>query len=147
MLRSVLAVIVSYIAMFILYFAVFTAAYLALGTDRVFEPNTYVVSPLWLTLAAVISFCGAIVAGYICAAMSKSMGVCQMLAVIVLVLGLLLCIPAIRADRTPRLRAGDVPNMEAMHQAQAPVWMHLLSPVIGAVGVLLGSRMKLGSAG
>jgi hypothetical protein len=147
MLRSALAVIVSYIAMFILYFAVFTAAYLALGTERVFEPSTYVVSPLWLALAAVISFCGAILAGYLCAAMSKSMGACQVLAGVVLVLGLLLCIPAIRADRTPRLRAGDVPNMEAMHQAQAPVWMHLLSPVIGAVGVLLGSRMKLGSAG
>jgi hypothetical protein len=129
--------------MFILYFAVFTAAYLALRTERVFEPSTYVVSPLWLTLAAVISFCGAIPAGYICAAISKSMGACQVLAGVVLVLGLLLCIPAIRADRTPRLRAGDVPNMEAMHQAQAPVWMHLLSPVIGAVGILLGSRMKL----
>lgn len=141
MLRSILAVIVSYVAMFILLFAAFTAVYLALGADRVFEPNTYVAS--WLALAAVISFCGAILAGYICAAMSKSMRACQVLAGIVLVLGLLLCIPAMRADQTPRLRAGDVTNMEAMRQAQAPTWMHLLSPVIGAVGVLFGSWMKL----
>src|SRR5438309_6749422 len=139
MLRSVLAVIVSYIAMFFLLFAAFSAAYLALGADRVFEPNTYVASPLWLAFAAVIGFCGAILAGYLCAVMSKSIGACQVLAGIVLVLGLLLCIPAMRADQTPRLRAGDVSNMEAMRQAQVPTWMHLLCPVIGAVGVLIGS--------
>jgi hypothetical protein len=29
-----------------------------------------------------------------------------------------------------------------MHLAQMPVWMHVLGPVLGAVGILLGARMK-----
>jgi hypothetical protein len=32
--------------------------------------------------------------------------------------------------------------MEAMQEAIQPVWMALLNPVIGAVGVLLGGRKK-----
>ena len=143
MLKSVLAVIVGYLAMAIFLFAAFTGVYLALGTERTFQPDTYVVSGLWLALAAIVSFCGAIVGGFVCAAISKNKRTCQVLAAIVFILGIAVCIPAMREDPTPRPRTGDVPNLQAMQQAQTPVWMHILSPFIGAIGVLLGARMKL----
>ena len=38
MLKSIVGVIVGYIVMAIFAFVVFTAAYFALGVDRVFEP-------------------------------------------------------------------------------------------------------------
>jgi hypothetical protein len=142
MLKSILALIVSYIAMVIFLFTVFTAAYLALGPDRVFQAGTYAVSPLWLLFYAVANLCAAILGGYICAAISGSKMTCRVFAGIVFVLALLLCIPAMRAEQTPRSRTGDVPNMQAMHQAQTPLWMHLLNPFVSAVGVLFGSCRK-----
>jgi hypothetical protein len=32
--------------------------------------------------------------------------------------------------------------MDAMQLTQMPIWMHMLNPVLAAVGVLLGARMK-----
>lgn len=143
MLKSIIAVIVSYVVMVVFLFAVFSLVYLGMGTERAFQAGTYVVTPLWLALAVVISFLGAMLGGYVCAGISKSKRTCQVLAGIVFVAGILVCSSAMRADPAPRVRAGDVPNLQAMQQAQSPTWMHILSPVIGAMGVLLGSRMKM----
>ncbi len=128
--------------MVVFLFAVFTGAYLALGPERVFQPGIYAVSPLWLVFYAVANLCAAILGGYRCAAISRSRNTCRVFAAIVFVLAFLLCIPALRADRTPHARTGDVPNMQAMHQAQIPAWMHLLNPFVCAVGVLCGSCRK-----
>jgi hypothetical protein len=142
MLKSILAIIVSYIVMAIFLVAVFVAAYLALGADRVFQVGTYAASPLWLTFYAIANLCAAILGGYICAAISRSKNTCRIFAGIVFALALLLCVPAMRADQTPRLRTGNVPTMAAIHQAQIPIWMHLLNPFICAAGVLFGSCRK-----
>ena len=144
MLKSILAVIVSYIVMAIFITVVFLGLFLALGVERVFQPDSYEVSTLWLAISTLISICSAILGGYVCAAISKSMRACQVLALIVLVLGILLCLPKMRED--PHVRAGDVPTLQVMQLAQMPVWMHVLTPVLGAVGVLLGARMKKLSA-
>jgi amino acid transporter len=141
MLRDILGVIASYVVMVIFITVVFIGIFLALGVERVFQPDSYEVSTLWLAISAVISFGSAILGGYVCAAISRSMRACQVLALIVLVLGMLLCLPKMREDF--HVRAGDVPTLQVMRLAQMPVWMHVLSPVLGAVGVLLGARMKL----
>lgn len=144
MLKPILAVVAGYAAMFVFYFAVFTGVYLALGAERAFKPDSYEISTLWLALSAVITLCGAVLGGFVCAAISKSARTCQVLAFIVFLAGILLCLPVLmRDDESPHVRAGEVPNMEAMKLAVTPNWMHLLSPVIGAAGVLLGARMKL----
>jgi amino acid transporter len=140
MLRSIAGVIVSYIVMAIFITVVFIGVFLALGVERVFQPDSYEVSTLWLAISTAISFCSAILGGYVCAAISRCMRACQVLALIVLILGIILCLPKIHED--PHVRAGDVPTLQVMHLAQMPVWMHVLTPVLGAVGVLLGARMK-----
>jgi membrane protease YdiL (CAAX protease family) len=145
MVRPILAAIVSYIVMAMVLFALFSAAYLMLGAECTFQTGTFQVSPLWLVLASVITFCGALVGGYVCAITSKSRRACQVLAGIVFLMSAVACIPAMREDPIPRSRAGEVSNLQAMQQAQSPMWMHVLSPFIGAAGVLLGARMKLRS--
>jgi hypothetical protein len=146
-LKSILAVVAGYAVMFIFYFAVFTGVYLALGAERAFKLDSYEVSTLWLALSVVITLGGAVAGGFVCAAISKSARPCQVLAFIVFLAGILLCLPVLmRDDESPHVRAGEVPNMEAMQLAVTPNWMHLLSPVIGAAGVLLGARMKLRAA-
>lgn len=142
--RSVLAIMLSYAVMVIFFMAVFMGAYLALGVERVFQPDSYEVSTLWMGLAAFLSFCGSILGGFICAAISKSKRTCQVFAFLVFFVGLLACIPAMKRNPdAPNVRAGEVPNLQAMQLAVTPLWMHLLTPVISAAGVLLGARMKL----
>ena len=141
MLRAVGGVIVGYIAMAAFITVVLIGAFLALGVDRAFQPDSYEISTLWLVISTVISFCSAILGGYVCAAVSKKMGACQTLAVIVVALGLLLCLPAMKRGDGPNVRAGEVPRLQAMQLGVAPPWVHLLNPVLAAIGVLLCARM------
>ena len=85
MLRSIVGVIVGYVVLSVFFFAVFTSAYLLLGVEGIFQPDSYDVSTLWLVLSAVLSLCGSILAGYVCAAISKSKRTCQVFAGIILV--------------------------------------------------------------
>jgi hypothetical protein len=141
MLKSIVGVVVGYLVMTVVAFAIFTGAYFALGVEHIFQPGTYEVSTLWLLLSALLSVGGSILGGYICAAISGSKRACQVFAGIMLVTLILFCIPKMR-DPAPQVRAADVSSMEAMQRTQMPIWMHVLNPVLAAVGVLLGARMK-----
>jgi hypothetical protein len=142
MLKSILAVIVGYIVMAIFGFAIFTCAYLGLGVERVFEPASYAISTLWMVIMVAVALIGGILGGLICAAISKSKGACMVFAGIVFALGMIFAIPAAMKEHPSADRSGDVPNLQAMQMAQTPTWILLLNPVLGAVGVLLGARMK-----
>jgi hypothetical protein len=142
MVKTVLGVVGSFVAMMVFFFALFTALYLMLGAERVFEPGTFQISTLWIALALGGSLVAGILAGFLCLVITGSFRACQVLAVIVFVTALAMCFSSMTADQTPRPRAGDLPAMEAMQQGQAPVWMHLLSAVLEGAGVLTGARMK-----
>jgi cytochrome bd-type quinol oxidase subunit 2 len=143
MLKSILAIIASYAVMFVFLFAAFTGCYFALGAEGTFKTDSYEVSTIWIALTVVVCLLAGIVGGFLCAAISKSRKTCQIFAFIVFFLGLLACIPAMkRSPDAPNVRAGEVSNLEAMGLAVSPMWLHLLTPVVSAAGVLLGARMK-----
>jgi len=142
MLKSILAVIIGYIVMAIVAFAVCTCAYLVLGTDRVFEPDSYNVSTIWIALMIGIAVVGGILGGLVCAAISKSKGACMALAIIVVIVGMISAIVTEMKERPSAARSGDLSNLEAMTKAQTPVWVCFVNPVLGAVAVMLGARMK-----
>lgn len=143
MLRSILAIIVSYVAMFIFLFAAFTGCYLALGAEGAFQTDSYEVSTIWIALTVVVCLLAGTIGGFLCAAISKNKRTCQIFAFIVFILGLLACIPALKRNPdAPNVRAGEVSNLEAMGLAVSPMWLHLLTPVVSAAGVLLGARIK-----
>jgi hypothetical protein len=141
MLKSIIGVIVGYLVMMLVAFAAYTAAYLGLGADRAFEPATYALSGIWIGLVIAITFIAGLVGGLTCAAISKSRTTGLVFALIVFVLGFVFELPNIM-DHTPRPRAGDVANMEAMGKAQPPVWLLFLNPFLGGAAVLMGTRMK-----
>jgi len=66
------------------------------------------------------------------------------LAAVVLVLGFLLAVlsTTLRPADTHEVRAGNVPNMEAMNKARHPTWVVFLGPVVAAVGVVVGGKLK-----
>ena len=143
MLRSIVAVIVSYVVMFVFFMAFFTGCFITLGVERVFQADSYEVSTLWIGLTMILSVLGAMIGGYLCAAISKSKRTCQVFAFIVFLAGLLACIPAMKRNPdAPNVRAGEISNLEALKLEVSPMWVHLVTPVLSAAGVLLGARMK-----
>jgi Co/Zn/Cd efflux system component len=144
MLKSILAIIVSYVAMFAIFMAIFTCLYFVLGVERVFQPDSYEVSMLWIALTLVIGLLVSIFAGFLCAAISKSWRTCQVFALIVFVLAMIQCFGALRRNNpdAPNIRAGEVGMFDAMSLAVTPLWLHFVNPILGGAGVLIGARMK-----
>ena len=144
MLRSVLGVIVGYIVMFVLQVVAFMTIYSMMGADWSFKPASYEASTAWTAMQFGVILVTTIIAGLICAAIAKGGKAPLVLAVVVLVLGLALAFAstALRPADTHEIRAGNVPNMEAMSKARHPAWVIFLGPVIGAVGVVIGGKLK-----
>ncbi len=143
MARKILGVIVGYVVMALLVFLTFSVAYLAMGANHAFKPGTYNVSLRWTALSFVLSLIAAIVGGYTCALIARSTRAAQVLAGIVLVLGIIIAIPALTgSDTRPNTRPADVPNMQAMQSARTPGWVAILNPIVGVVGVLVGASIR-----
>ena len=148
MLKSILALIVSYIAMFVVFMAIFTGLYFALGVERVFRADSYEVSMLWIVLTLVIGFLVCMFAGYLCAAISKNWRTCQIFALIVFVLAAAQCLSALRrSPDAPNVRAGEIGMFDAMGLAVTPLWLHFVNPILNGAGVLIGARIKRRNAG
>mgnify|MGYP001210758947 FL=1 len=144
MVRNILGVVVGYISMFIFVFISFTALYFILGAEGAFEPETYQVSIVWIIISFVLSIIAALLGGYVCKLISKKIKAVYTLAGVVFVLGIVFAIPALSNsnDEVHEIRNTDVPNMEAMQKAKQPPFVALLNPLIGAIGVIAGGRLK-----
>ena len=143
MARSIAGVIVAYVALFVVLFCVLTVAYLGMGADRAFLPASFRPSALWLAIEIVVGFFAAAFAGWLCLAIARKRGAVTGLIVVILVLGALGVIPAVKASGLPEaVREGSLTNMQAMMKARPPVWMAIFNPLLGVAGVLVGSRFK-----
>ena len=140
MLRAIFGVVVGYTVMAVVLTVLWLGGFLALGLDRFFQPDSYEVSSLWIGISLVISVVCSLLGGYLCAAIGRSMGACKALALAVLVIGILCSLPKLREDTN--WRAGEVPTLQVMNLAQAPRWMYIVTPALGAIGVLLGARLR-----
>jgi hypothetical protein len=92
----------------------------------------------------VVIFVTAFVAGLICAVIARGGKAPLALAVVALVIGFALAAwhTAMQPADTHELRTANVPNMEAMTKARHPVWVVFLGPVIAAVGIVAGGKVK-----
>jgi hypothetical protein len=142
--RNIAAVVLGYLVIFVLLFCALTLAYLVLGADRAFRPATYEPSKRWILLSVVAGFVAAYIGGVVSAVIAKGSKAPLVLAALVLVLGILFAIPVLtRHYSTAELiRDGNVGFVEAMQNAKQAPWVALLNPLIGAVGVLAGSRFR-----
>ena len=143
--RNILAVIAGYVAMFLIVFGIFTAAYFAMGADRAFEESSYDVSTLWVIVSVIVGFFAALVGGAVCAIVSnRSMGATLSLMVLVLVLGAVSALMAMGKEAPEgeaAVRAPETSNTEAMMNAQQPTWILIANPIIGVFGVMTGAMM------
>jgi peptidoglycan/LPS O-acetylase OafA/YrhL len=144
MVRTIVGIIVGYITMFVLVFVVFTCVFLLMGTEWSFKPNSFDASNSWIAMALVANLIIGIAGGLVCALIAKGGKAPLILALVVFVLGLVLAIAAVRAHDAPtnQVRSGTVTQVEAMQKAREPLWVPFTFPVIGAVGVLIGGKLK-----
>jgi hypothetical protein len=144
MARSIIAVIVGYVLMFLLNFAGFVTMYAVMGPEQAFEPGLYLASTKWIAVAFVMILISGVIAGLVCAVIARGGRAPLALAIAVVVLGLLLAIPGMmKAQVNSKLvRTGDVPSMQAAQLAYWPMWCPFTFPFVSAVGVLLGGKLK-----
>jgi len=142
MARAIAGVVVGYLAMFLVVFVGLSGAFLALGVERTFQPGSYEVTLTWIMIWLAVSAIAALAGGYVCVSIARGGRAPVVLAVLVLVLGLLLAMPALgtRPEDAPGVRGAEVGNLQAMQNAREPWWVALANPVIGAAGVLGGAR-------
>ncbi len=141
--RTIGAVIVGYLIMFVVVFGGLTAAYMAIGADRAFQAGTYDVSGLWIGVMSAVGLIAAMAGGWVCATIAGRGGV-KALAGLVLILGILFAIPVLFAspNAEKKVRPADVSMMTAMSESQQPAWAAILNPVLGVVGVMIGGKRK-----
>ena len=144
MVRNILGVVLGYVAMFAFVFITFTILYFILGADGAFESGTYEVSIIWIIISFILGLVAALLGGYLCVLISKNQKAALVLAGLVLVLGIAMAIPALNdsTNEVQEMRIADVPNMEAMQKAKQPPIVLLLNPIIGALGVFAGSKLR-----
>ena len=144
MVRNILGVVLGYLAMFAFVFITFTILYFILGADGAFESGTYEVSIIWIIISFILGLVAALLGGYLCVLISKNQKAALVLAGLVLVLGIAMAIPALNdsTNEVQEMRIADVPNMEAMQKAKQPPIVLLLNPIVGALGVFAGSKLR-----
>ena len=141
--RAILSVVVGYVAMFAAIFLAFSGLYLLLGQDLSFRPGSYEPSVLWTAANFALGVLAAILGGYVCAQVARTVTPPKVLAGVVLVIGLLSAIPVLMAAETPaEARTGAVGNLDAMMRAKQPAWVAVTNPFVGLAGVLLGARLR-----
>ena len=141
MVRFVGAIVLGYVVMLLAVIGIFRAAYPLAGVDFLFEPGTYEAARGWILLSFGIGLVAAMAGGAVCARIAPATAAPIWLAAIVLVLGGLMAIPVVMNTDPTRggVRPPNVTMSEAMAHARQPVWVALVNPLLGAVGVLIGA--------
>ena len=146
--RNLLAAIVGYVAMAAVLFVLFSILWVTVGPSRAFEPGSWEVPVGWAVLQLVLGLVGAYIGGQVCARVAHDARGATMLIGLVIVMGV------VNALISPEVAAGprpdDVSMMEATAGALQPAWFNWLNPVVGVVGVWLGTgrlRARTGKAG
>ncbi len=146
MARSIIAVIVGYILMFILQLAAFMTIYTMMGPNWSFKPSSFQASTRWTVMQFAVILVTAAIAGLICAVIARGGKASLALAAVVLVLGLGFAVAhtAMQPADNHELRTANVgPNI---FRARHPTWVIFLGPFIGAVGVVIGGKLKRSSS-
>jgi hypothetical protein len=142
--RVIGSAVAGYAAMFVCIFVLMTVAWLVMGVDGAFRPGVWDVTSTWLVLMILAAGVAAIAGGYVTATISPDARAIKILIGIVIVLGIVSALPVIMQSAPPPElpRPDELPMFEAMSKGQQPLWLALLNPLIGVVGVIAGGKLK-----
>ncbi len=136
--RSILAVIAGYLTMAILVMVTLSVAFIAIGADRAYKPDSFEVSNIWLVIWGLSGLVSAKIGGFVCRRIAGRVGPVFGLVGLVVVLGVASAWYTMRQPRNNEARTGDVALSDAMTKAIPPAWVPYGNIVLGVAGVLLG---------
>jgi len=139
MLRSIAAVILSYIAMAVVVIVAFSALWFGLGPNRLLVPGEWRGNIILCIAAPGITLVCGLLGGWMCAKIARgARGPVIALAAVVLVLGLAMAFLTLRRPEPSGPRDPDLTVQQVMEQGREPAWVAISNPIIGAAGVSLG---------
>jgi hypothetical protein len=142
MIRKILGAVVGYIAYFFCVFLLFTGICLVLGPDRLFLPGNYDPSMMWSISVFVVGVIAAAIGGYVAALIGKG-GAVKIMAGLVLLIGAIVFVQLLRANRAVEARTVVLPTTEAMFKAREPLWVAAVNPLLVMIGVFGGGALRI----
>jgi hypothetical protein len=141
--RVIGGAVAGYIVMFLVVFLLMTLGWMALGAGGSFRPGSWETTAVWVALTLVVDVLAALGGGYVAMLIAKRPLGPQILAGLVVVLGLLMSIPMFTSDPSALGPRPDVVTMmDAMNKAQQPLWLVIANPILGGVFALVGGRLR-----
>jgi hypothetical protein len=135
--------VAGYVVMFVAVFLLMTLGWTVLGAAGSFQPGNWETSALWVVVTLCVDVAAALAGGYVAALIAKRPLGPQVLAGLVLVLGVITAIPMLKVDPAAAGPRPDVVTMmDAMNKARQPTWLIVATPFLGAVVALLGGRLR-----
>ena len=140
-LFNTLAVVVGYIAMAISVMVLFSVAYMVIGAEGAFQPQSWDVTTTWIVISIVVSLGAAWLGGKLCRLVARNLVAPKYLIALIVVLGVATGIMAMTGGEVETIRSSAPAVFEAAQSAREPVWITWLNPLLGAVGVAFGSGL------
>lgn len=138
MVRSIIAVVVTYIGMSVLIMGTFMGLWIGMGPNRLLEPNSFQ-GTLFLCIAApAITVVYGLLGGWACTTISRRRGPVMVLAGIVLSLGLLTAYFTLQKPFPADPRDPNMTMQQLMEVGREPTWLAIFNPIGGAAAVLVG---------
>lgn len=144
MLRSILAVIASYVTMVVLIMASFTALWFGLGPDRLLKPGEWNGNLLICIAAPSITLAAGLFGGWLCARIARARKPVIALAAVVLVLGLTTAYFVLQKPFPTGPREPGLTTLQALEKGREPTWVAIFNPIGGAAAVLIGGLVLAG---
>ena len=146
MLRSIVAVVATYIAMCVLIMGAFAGLWLGLGPDRLLQPGLWKGNLLLCIAAPSITVIGGLFGGWMCARIGRGRKPVMALAGVVLVLGLIMCYFTLQKPEPTGPREPGMTVQQIMEKGREPTWLAIFNPIGGACAVLIGGLVLGGKA-
>lgn len=151
MLRSIAAVIVCYIVMFILIFVCFAALVFGLGIDGLLKPGSFQGNMLITIAAPSITIIVGLFGGWLCAKIAgggnggreagRGRNSVIALAAVNLVVGAIFAVGTLQKPFPADPRPADMTLEEFMKVGREPTWVAVSNPIIGSIAVLVGGLL------
>ena len=141
--KAIAGAVAGYVVMFVVVFLLMTVGWMALGAGGSFKPGSWETSTVWVAVTLVVDILAALGGGYVAMRIAKRPLGPQVLAGLVVVLGLVMAIPMFTADPSALGPRPDVVTMmDAMNKAQQPLWLVIANPILGGVFALVGGKLR-----
>lgn len=138
MLRSIVAVVATYIVMSVLIVGAFMGLWFGLGPDRLLLPNSWKGNLLLCIAAPAITVLAGLFGGWMCAKIARGRKPVIVLAGLVFVLGMIVAYSTLQKPFPADPREPGLTMQQLMEKGREPTWLALLNPIIGAAAVLAG---------